>query len=67
MSAADRWFEQIAHDNRRVVTCGKAIWSLGDDCMWDSVHLNGAGVARFMPAVANDVNAVLWRESAVRF
>jgi hypothetical protein len=35
MSAADRWFKQIASDNPAVITCGKAIWSLRADCMWN--------------------------------
>jgi hypothetical protein len=27
--------------------------------MWDAIHLNAAGVAKFMPIVAKDVQSVL--------
>jgi lysophospholipase L1-like esterase len=27
--------------------------------MWDGIHLNAAGVEKFMPVVAKDVEAVL--------
>jgi hypothetical protein len=59
MSAADRWLQEITADNPRVVVRGNAIWSMGDDLMFDAVHLNARGVARFMPIVAKDVQVVL--------
>ncbi len=59
MTEANRWFARVAADNPRVATRRSAIWSMADECMFDPVHLNRAGVARFMPIVAADVQAML--------
>lgn len=62
LSEANRWFAKVAADNPRVVTKGGAIWSVDDELMYDAVHLNRAGVARFMPVVAKDVEEALEKQ-----
>ncbi len=62
MALADAWRERIAVSNPRVTVCGRAVWSMDDEFMWDAVHLNAAGVARFMPIVAKDVQEALEKQ-----
>jgi hypothetical protein len=59
MTLADKWLKQVAADNPRVTVCGKAVWSIDEEAMYDCVHLNRDGVERFMPIVANEVQATL--------
>ncbi len=59
MTLADKWLAKVAADNPRVTVCGTAVWPMDDDSMFDFVHLNTRGVARFMPIVAANVSRAL--------
>jgi hypothetical protein len=48
---------ESAHANVRVAR--PIILPYDQSLMWDSIHINAAGVGKFMPTVVGDVQAVL--------
>jgi hypothetical protein len=58
-SPVERWADNV-NASRTTITIGQPVlqW-FTPELSWDRVHLNAAGVERFMPVVAKDVQAVL--------
>ncbi len=62
-TALDSWADELEVTSANVRVSRPIVLAWDRDVMWDCLHLNSAGVARFMPMVANDVRAILQRES----
>ncbi|HEV8000902.1 MAG TPA: hypothetical protein VGP63_13545 [Planctomycetaceae bacterium] len=58
-SPVERWADEFAAAHPRAVVTRPTLLWYDPSLSWDRVHLNAAGVAKFMPVVAKDVQAAL--------
>ncbi len=58
-SEMTNWLATIERDHPHVWIARPAVLWYEPELMWDAMHLNTAGVAKFMPIVAKDVQAAL--------
>jgi hypothetical protein len=57
----DLWAARLESDHPNAIVARPLIVPFDGSLMWDSIHLNAAGVEKFMPVVAKDVQAALSR------
>lgn len=62
-SQLDRWASELAASHPGASVARPVVASYEPRFMWDAIHLNAAGVARFMPVVARDVQQALDRDA----
>ena len=55
----DLWAARLETDHPNAVVTRPIVVPFERSLMWDSIHLNAAGVEKFMPLVAKDVQATL--------
>jgi len=58
-SQLERWCRQLESRYAHARVARPLIIGYPPELMWDGIHLNAAGVEKFMPIVAKDVQAVL--------
>ena len=58
-SELDRWSDSLEARHENVGVRRPIVVTYPHELMWDPLHLNAAGVAKFMPLVAKDVQAAL--------
>ncbi len=58
----DAWGDDVEATFPNVKVCRPIIMAWPREQMWDCLHLNAAGVARFMPIVAKDVQKALEKQ-----
>ena len=49
----------MERDYRAMIVARPAVLWYDPELLWDSLHLNAAGVEKFMPVVAKDFESVL--------
>jgi hypothetical protein len=64
-SKLDAWADDFESSCPSACVARPTIVAWDRSLKWDSMHLNSAGVDRFMPTVGNEVRAVLGNESAI--
>jgi hypothetical protein len=60
-AALESWADQLEDSSANVRVSRPIVLAWDRDVMWDCLHLNAAGVARFMPIVAKDVQQAIAR------
>jgi hypothetical protein len=65
-SKLDAWADDFESSCPSACVARPTVVAWDRSLMWDSMHLNAAGVDRFMPTVANEVHMVLGNESVIR-
>ncbi|HEV3138353.1 MAG TPA: hypothetical protein VGZ26_10625 [Pirellulales bacterium] len=58
-SQLERWASELEGSQPNVTVARPIVLAYEPRFMWDAMHLNAAGVEKFMPVVAKDVQAVL--------
>lgn len=53
------WCASMERDYRAMIVARPAVLWYDPELLWDSLHLNAAGVEKFMPVVAKDFESVL--------
>ncbi len=55
----EAWSRELETSHSRLIVARPILRTFDERCMWDSIHLNAAGVDKFMPLIAADVEAAL--------
>ena len=63
-SPLERWGRQLEAAYPRVKAARPVVLAYARPFMWDAIHLNEAGVQKFMPTVATNVQAAIAAQSA---
>lgn len=58
-SQVERWTRELEASQPNVTVARPIVLAYEPHFMWDAIHLNAAGVEKFMPVVAKDVQSVL--------
>jgi hypothetical protein len=58
-SQVDRWTRELESSDSHIAVARPIVTPYEPRFMWDAIHLNAAGVAKFMRVVAKDVQSVL--------